>query len=178
VTVATIVMPEGAFDDELDAVETFCWLMDTALSREAFWSPDGADEAQNLYHALLYDGTVNNGGHAQFVANRDNRTSIFISALNGLNLIGAQPYESIVEALIAWTEGHPDEATRIMDPIRPSMFRPPQLAQLDDLFFVASDERTIRSFAYDWLCRSPKVRVISKDEFHEIIRRNEASKPA
>ena len=169
---ATILVPEGALDDELDTAENFCWLMGTAFSRETVWSPDGTDEVQNLYHSLLYAGNVNNGGHAGFVTNSDGRTLIFASALNGLKLIGAQPYDGILETMIAWADRHPDEVAQVMNDYRPTML----LRRLDDLFFTASNECTIRSFAHKWLCHSPRVRVISKEQFDKVIRMNEESK--
>lgn len=35
-TMSAIIMPEDTLDNEVDAVENFQWLMQTALSREAF----------------------------------------------------------------------------------------------------------------------------------------------
>lgn len=168
-TMSTIIMPDDGLEDEVEAVENFCWLMNSTLARDALWSPDGADEAINLYHALYYEGSVSNGGHAGYIANCDNRAEMFGAALNGTRLVGAQAYESIIVALIACAQRNPDEITRLISELSVSRSRLPKLDHLDDLFFAARDQRAMRSFAYDWLCRSPKVRIIAKEEFHEVV---------
>jgi hypothetical protein len=162
-------LPQGALDDEQDAVETFRWWIDTALSQAALWSPDGADEAQLVYHALRYEGLVNNGGHVQFVAGCDGRIGLLKVAVDGLWLIGAQPFVTIAERLVSWTESHPAEVSHMLDASQPAMFRPPLLDELDGQFFTLSDQRTIRNFAFTWLCQSPGVQLLPQDEFHQVI---------
>lgn len=169
-SIATILLPEGALDDAREAVENFRWLIDSSVTPRAFWYPAETDDVLNLYYALWYEGEVKNGGHAQFVGNSNGHAPVFTSALNGLKMIGARPFEALVETTMAWVESNP--APAVPDP-DPKPFRPPALDRLDELFFKASDERSVTAFAHDWLRQSPIVQIMPREEFNELVLKNQ-----
>nr|WP_165388325.1 DUF4375 domain-containing protein [Sphingomonas populi] len=155
-----ILLPEGALDEVDATVESFFSLVDAAIPGKVRWNTDGTDEVVNLYHALQYEGEVNNGGHDQYFHNQNGHTPVYVSALAGLRLIGALPYAELVEAMLSWAEDHPEETHGTLDsPVSPTLER------LDERFFEISEERLVRKLVQEWLRRSPEVWAVPYDEF-------------
>lgn len=173
-TVPAICLPEGALEDAGAAIEDFCWLMSSAITQEEYWSPDAGDAVLSVYHALLYQAEVKNGGHVQFLSNCDNRPEMYAAARSGLVLAGADLYAEMVGELIDWARENP-EAVDAIDWRKPETLRPPVLNRLDDLFFAADGERSISAFAHAWLSSLPGLEICSRKDFEETVFRYQAA---
>lgn len=162
----SIFIPESAIANDDYLVEEFFRFVHYCVVNQRFCDFAIVKGPEvDAYCAVYYEAQVNNGGHAQFVANSGNNMHIFEAALSGLDDVGAKTQAALVRGMIAWVRANPDDAEKLVN----NHTRPEPLDRLDDQFFAANGKEPIKARVKAWIKRSPNLKVISDRAFLDLL---------
>lgn len=153
--------------DAYELVGAVVDFVNAMFSHGYFLRDEMVPSALQAYHADYYLAQVNNGGHSQFIHNCGaNAPYVWHDASVGLHAMGAGDHAVLLERMIDWAEGHPDEAGEQtgFDGARAT-----ELDELDDTFYALEKSTPMIRLSSRWILGWPELRIVEDDEYEPAI---------